>query len=155
MKYAFKVIAAIVAGSAMLASTAGAYEVPSDNSRAKYFYVFGPEGDPLMGAEGEHTLELYVDVPESASDEVWINIFDPDTSGKRDWRKDPGTNEWDTETEFTVFGKDKLDSKTFTTEGDESYHRFGPYSKEKGEKVDGAYRFKLVAKGTKGDDEHG
>ena len=28
-----------------------AYTIPEYDSKAKYFYVFGPQGDPDMGAE--------------------------------------------------------------------------------------------------------
>jgi PKD repeat protein len=150
-----RILATLAAVSFLLTGSGAswAYEVPRDNSNVNYFYVFGPQGDPLMGAEGD-TFELYVDVPASSSDDLVIQVYDPDTSGKKDWRKDPGTNEWDTTTEFSIVGASTLDTKTFTTEYDQAYYQFGPYKKEQGEKVGSNYRFKLVARTTSGDDEN-
>ncbi|MBF0253659.1 MAG: PKD domain-containing protein [Candidatus Omnitrophica bacterium] len=142
----------LVAFAAVVGS-ASAYEVPRQNSQAHHLYVFGPEGDPLMGKE-DSLQELFVDVPASTSHNVTLRVFDPDTSGTTDWRTDVETNPWNTTTEFTVFGKTKLDSKSFTTEYDGQYYTFGPYSKDQGEKVGDFYRFRLVAKGTAGDDQN-
>ena len=87
-----------------------AYELPPGHSNIDYFYVFGTDGDPLMGAE-DHVLELFIEVPAQESRPVVISVFDPDTSGKKDWRTDPILNEWNTATEFTVYGSKKLDSQ--------------------------------------------
>lgn len=138
------------------AAPAFAYDVPGPESGIKYFYVFGSDGDPLMGREEKDTLELYIDVPQEEGSDVVIDVYDPDTSGKRDWTKDFSTNEWNTSTEFTVYsGTTALDSQTFGKDDhDGEFYRFGPYSKEKGEKVGRFYRFKLVAKGKSGDDQN-
>ncbi len=150
-----RILATLAAVSFLLTGSGAswAYEVPRENSNVNYFYVFGPQGDPLMGAEGD-TFELYVDVPASSSEDLIIQVYDPDTSGKKDWRKDPAVNQWDTTTEFSVVGSTTIDSKSFTTEYDQAYFQFGPYKKEQGQKVGSNYRFKLVAKTTAGDDEN-
>lgn len=150
-----RILASIAAACFLLTGSGAswAYEIPRENSNVNYFYVFGPQGDPLMGAEGD-TFELYVDVPANSTEDLILQVFDPDTSGKKDWRLDPTTNQWDTTTEFSVVGSTKLDSKTFTTEYDQAYYQFGPYKKEQGEKVGSNYRFKLVAHTTSGDDEN-
>lgn len=151
-----KRILATLAAACFLFQGAGAswaYEVPRENSNVNYFYVFGPQGDPLMGAEGD-TFELYVDVPANSTEDLTIQVYDPDTSGKKDWRNNPAANDWDTTTEFSVVGASTLDSKSFTTEYDQAYYQFGPYKKDQGEKVGSNYRFKLVAHTTAGDDEN-
>lgn len=150
-----RIIATLAAVSFLLAGSGAswAYEVPRDNSNVNYFYVFGPQGDKFMGAEGD-TFELYIDVPAASSEDLVIQVYDPDTSGKKDWRSNPSVNEWDTTTEFSVTGSSVLDSKSFTTEYDQAYYQFGPYKKEQGEKVGSNYRFKLTARTTSGDDEN-
>ncbi len=150
-----RILATLVAASFLIMGSGAswAYEVPRENSNVNYFYVFGPQGDKFMGAEGD-TFELYVDVPASSSEDLTIQVYDPDTSGKKDWRINPAVNQWDTTTEFSVTGSSVLDSKSFTTEYDQAYYQFGPYKKEQGEKVGSNYRFKLTAKTTSGDDEN-
>ena len=69
-----KRILATLAAVCFLSQATGAawaYEVPRENSNVNYFYVFGPQGDPLMGAEGD-TFELYVDVPAGSNDDLTI-----------------------------------------------------------------------------------
>ena len=111
-----------------------AYQVPYDNSNVKYFYVFGKDGDPLMGAE-DSELELFVDVPAAEAGDVTISVWDPDVGDKIDWRKPE--NDWDTTCEFAVYGASLLDKKEFgdDPEYDKQYYQFGPYPKTKGEKV--------------------
>lgn len=150
-----RILATLVAASFLIMGSGAswAYEVPRENSNVNYFYVFGPQGDKFMGAEGD-TFELFVDVPASSSEDLTIQVYDPDTSGKKDWRANPAVNQWDTTTEFSVTGSSVLDSKSFTTEYDQAYYQFGPYKKEQGEKVGSMHRFKLTAKTTSGDDEN-
>jgi len=145
----------------VLVFTAGrtlcAYTVPEDDSRAKYFYVFGPEGDPDMGAE-EGTMVLYIDVPANAGGDVVLGIYDPDTGGALDSTESLRESKWDTSTEFAVYGKNDelLGKEQFgeSREYDRKHYYFGPYVKDKGEKIGDNYRFKLVAKIISGDDEN-
>ena len=152
-----KIIYGILTLALLFSTKTGlAYQVPEDDSGAKYFYVFGPKGNPELGAEVSHQ-ELYVDVPKSANGDVRIAIFDADTGGDRDLK--PGVdNQWDTITEFSVYGRDdaQLGMQSFgmSKEYDAGYFEFGPYSKEQGVDVGDAYRFKIVAQAVSGDDEN-
>jgi len=106
----------------------------------------------LYGAE-DNELTLFIDLPMDETSDLIINVYDPDISGSKDWRTD-STNEWDTITEFSVYGDSLLDKKEFGADSqyNRRYFKFGPYSKSKGKKVGNNYRFKVVVKGIKGDD---
>lgn len=137
-------------------TSAFAYNIiPPGDSGIKYFYVFGPKGDTDLGAEADHELTFYIDVPEYETKDIVISVFDPDTGGNRDFRarfQDP----WDTVTEFSVYGEGNkiLDSQKFGSEKDydKKYFQFGPYSKTQGQKIGNSYRFRLDAKAISGDD---
>jgi len=127
------------------------YNVPQDSSRVRYFYVFGPDGDPKSGAE-DNMLTVYFDLPENEPGDLMIAVYDPTTGGKKDWRK-TSANPWDTKTEFSLFGKDLLAKEEFGEEGyDRRYYQFGPFAGEKGKKTGNVYRFRLEVKGISGDD---
>ena len=133
------------------ASASYAKDIPMHQSRVKYFYVFGPDGDPLLGAD-DNELTIYIDVPSQETADLIIDLYDPDTGGSHDWRTDP-SNPWDTVTEFSVYGKALLEKKEFGEgEYNRRYYRFGPYSKEQGEPRTGVYRFRVTAKALSGDD---
>lgn len=137
----------------LLAATSNvwAYQIPEDFTRVKYFFVFGPEGNPLYGKE-DSSQTVYIDVPQDSMSQVMISVYDPDVGDFKDWKSSP-TNKWDTKTEFSVSGSKLLDKKTFGQgEYDRDYYQFGPYDKTAGEKVGEFYRFKLEAKGLEGDD---
>jgi PKD repeat protein len=139
--------------SFFLCGTVLAYQVPYDYSDVKYFYVFGPEGDKLMGAEDSEQV-LIIDVPAAEPGKVTIGVYDPDTGGKEDWRIP--FNEWNTTCEFAVYGNKMLDKQVFGQDDtyDQQIYTFGPYDKTQGEKIGALYRFKLVVKGLKGDDQN-
>jgi hypothetical protein len=130
-----------------------AYNVPQDNSRAKYFYVFGPAGDPDLGAGEAHSMDLFVDVPETNTGEVMIAVYDPDTGGFRDM-KAIGKDKWDTVCEYTVYGIDDkvLGSQKIGEDAnfDRNYLQFGPYPLTNGKKVGNVYRFKLTVNALEG-----
>ena len=145
-----------VAALLFMANCALAYIIPENNSQAKYFYLFGPKGNPDLGAEGTEQI-LYIDVPQDSPDSVVIAIYDPDTGGHRDLK--PGVDKaWSTVTEFSVYGQDDelLASKKFgeAKDYDRAYYEFGPFSKDQGESTGGYFRFKLVAKTLEGEDEN-
>jgi PKD repeat protein len=134
------------------------YDVPRDNTRAEYLYVFGPQGNTYLGAEDvDHEQVVFVDVPENAPGEVVIEVYDPDTGGFKDLKPTPESN-WDTTVEFSVYGDSAtaLASKTFgeSPEYDRRYYSFGPFKKEDGKKVGSAYQFKVVAKALEGQDQN-
>ncbi|MBN3039820.1 MAG: PKD domain-containing protein [Candidatus Omnitrophica bacterium] len=127
-----------------------AYKVPEDLSNVEFFYVFGPEGEKLMGAD-DNQFSLYIDVPEEEVNDLVISVFDPDTYGRRDWPAH-SRNGWNTVTKFSIYGESLLDEKEFSTEGDYDYFDFGPYDKNKGKNIGGFYRFRVDVQGLKGDD---
>jgi PKD repeat protein len=145
---------ALIAISMALCGAGYAYQIPYDNTNARYLYVFGKDGDPLMGKEAGNKMEIFIDVPAAEPGDVLISVFDPNTGGKNDWKKP--NNEWDTTCEFATYGKELLDKKEFSADPqyDHRYYTFGPYSKDKGEKVGDHYRFRLVATGLSGDDQN-
>ncbi len=141
-----------------LAGMASAYTVPEDYSMAKYLYVFGPEGNPYYGADDvDHNQEVYIDVPADATGDVTIGVYDPDTGGFLDQKPDVESG-WDTVIEFAVYGSGNtvLAKEKFgeSKEYDKAVYTFGPFAKEKGEKVGNAYRFKLVANALEGEDQN-
>lgn len=144
-------ITGILTALALIFSPAAGYSlnIPEQDSKVKYFYIFGPSGNPLDGKESD-TAQFFVDVPENTSEEVTIKVYDPDISGKHD--QGPGV--FDTKMEFSVEGSTRLDSETFGASGeyDGKEFAFGPYPKEKGKKVGNAYRFTLTVKAISGDD---
>jgi large repetitive protein len=127
-----------------------AEKIPENHSNVEYFYVFGPQGNPLMGAD-DSLLELFIDMPAGEGEPLSIEVFDPDTGGKRDWL-DPRGSKWDTKTKFSIYGQSLLDEKVVAREGDFQYLSFGPYSKEDGVPLPGAYRFRVVVEAVSGDD---
>ena len=147
----FKLLFVLVVSLLVMGSSVYAYRLPEDYSKVKYFYVFGPKGDSLMGAD-DNEMEIYIDIPEEEWEDLVIKVFDPDTGGKKDWKKN-ADDPWDTVTNFAVYGKKLLDQEEFA-EGDYDfdYFTFGPYYKSEGEKIAGGYRFKIKVRGIEGDD---
>lgn len=141
-----------------LAGIAGAYTVPEDYAGAKYLYVFGPNGNTYYGADDvDHNQILYIDVPSQAQGDVTIGVYDPDTGGSLDMKPSPESG-WNTIVEFAVYGSgnSELAKEQFgeSKEYDKAVYTFGPFSKEKGEKVGDVYRFKLVANALEGEDQN-
>ncbi|MDP8234364.1 MAG: PKD domain-containing protein [Candidatus Saelkia tenebricola] len=141
---------------------ASAYVIPSQDTKARAFYVFGSEGNTLAGAE-DNVMEIVIDVPSSELSNVIIEVYDPDTGNFFDWREPiyevnfkPSLNEWNTTCEFEFYGRELLDSVrlNFSRELDRKWYRFGPYDKTQGKEVDGYYRFRLVATGISGNDQN-
>ena len=86
--------------SLLVVNSAVANNIPEDRSKAKYFYVFGAEGDPLLGAE-DNEFTLFIDVPKREISDLTIEVYDPDTGSHKDFRTD-STNLWDTLTGFSI-----------------------------------------------------
>ncbi len=134
----------------LVPASAFSYEIPKQDAKTKYFYIFGPGGSPLDGKESDE-FHLFVDVPASETGKVTIKVMDPDTVGELD----AGTAPYDTDTEFTVKGSQVLDQKTFgqsTAELQAGGYTFGPYEPSQGEKRGEWYRFSFTAKTLRGDD---
>ena len=147
-KYTYLYVVVLIA---LMASTLNAFTVPQEDSKIEYFYVTGPGGDPMRGAE-DHVQVLYIDVPGDITDPLEISVYDPDTGGKID-AKPSHRNKWDTTTEIAIYGSKLLDQKQFGNEGyDKEYYVFGPYDKTDGEPVGNYFRFAIEVKATEGDD---
>ena len=133
-----------------------AYEVPKENSKAEFFYLFGPEGDPLRGKD-DTEMSLFVDVPKASTEAVTISVYDADTSGKVDAIGGFGKAVADTETVFSVEGKETLSSQIFgagSSEGDGKWVTLGSFKPEQGREAGDMLRFRVVVKTTKGDDQN-
>lgn len=133
--------------------TASAYEIPLENSNVEFLYVFGTEGSKTAGAE-DHKQVLFFDVPASESRPLTINLYDPDTYGNPDARRNW---KWNTATKIAVYGSKMLDSASTGPDDaayNENYLSFGPYSKEQGQKVGDFYRFYIEIHGEEGDDQN-
>lgn len=133
--------------SGMIFDPLFAYELPKNKSQ--YFCIFGLRGSRFDGTDRENPDQaIYFYVPENQTSELIIDIFDPDTGGKLD-QKDPGRESWETIFQFAVYGKEGtlLAKKRFgeSLDYDRAYYRFGPFTKEMGKKINGFYRFELVA----------
>lgn len=143
-------ILTLVVTLALLPVSGFALEIPRQEAKTKFFYVFGPSGNPLDGKESNE-FHLYVDVPEAVQGDVWLKVNDPQTGNG--W--DAGISPYDTKTEFSVTGSSLLDKKVFgedTASLTKGSYQFGPYTKDQGEKVGNKYRFTLAAKTLSGDD---
>ncbi len=133
-----------------------AYEVPKESSDAEYFYLFGPEGDPLRGKD-DSEMSLFVDVPKASTEAVTISVYDPETSGKVDAIGGFGKPVADTETIFSVEGSESLASQTFgagSTDKDGQWVSLGSFKPEQGREVGDFRRFRVLVKTTKGDDQN-
>jgi large repetitive protein len=150
MKIKFVVASVAVVLFCFLSVASFANKIPQDFSNVEYFYVFGPDGNPRMGAQ-DGKFELFIDVDSVSAEDIKISVFDPDTSGKKDWLY-PKNGNFNTVTKFSVYGQELLDEKTVTREWDYKYLTFGPYSKTSGMQVEGNYRFRVVVETLEGDD---
>ncbi|PIQ81870.1 MAG: hypothetical protein COV76_06335 [Candidatus Omnitrophica bacterium CG11_big_fil_rev_8_21_14_0_20_64_10] len=154
MRFLKTLFCALASAALLTMGTADAKTVPPEDTQAPYFYVFGPEGDPLLGAQ-DHMLELFVDVPQSESRMVRIEVYDPDTGGMRDFRTD-SANRWNTVTAFSLYGAGGklIQEARFGADRkwDRSFYAFEAQAPSAGEKVGSVYRFRLEVKTLQGDD---
>ena len=137
----------------MGAGNAFAYTVPEDDSNVEFFYVTGPSGDPLGGAE-DHTQVLHIDIPEDEQGEVSIGIFDPDTGGDIDLKPNSSSH-WDTKTVITISGSDgKIAKKKFDDDDkyNNEFYYFKSFPKTDGEKIGTFYRFTIEITAVSGED---
>ncbi|MDD5613995.1 MAG: hypothetical protein PHQ54_02855, partial [Candidatus Omnitrophica bacterium] len=162
MKKTLFLLVAVLFISFLKSAKVQAYVIPQQDTNARAFYVFGPDGNPLVGAE-DSTMEIFIDVPADERSSLTIEVYDPDTGNFFDWREPlyevdfkPVLNEWNTTCVFELHGETLLDSTEFalSPEWDRRWYLFGPYDKSEGEKVGDYYRFRLVATGISGDDQN-
>jgi hypothetical protein len=146
--------------------------VPAVDENINALVTFGKEGDTAWG-DDDFIQIIFFSIPETFQDPVFIRVFDPDAGGNFDEQK----GEWNTRTNFAVFGGDgacsnvdaqridrdgnyrsgtMLASRTFGNDArwDGQWHTFGPFNPTEGELLPeyGGYVFKLVVEGISGDD---
>lgn len=144
--------------------------VPSQDQNIHFLVTFGAYADPADGDDDGQQV-IYFKVPQHFKDPVYLNIYDPDCGGAFD----ESHGQFNTSTLFSIYGGKGaftsfsnispdpenhsnegilLDKKTFgiSQEYDQKWFSFGPFSPQQGELVDGGYVFKIVAKGTRGND---
>jgi len=156
--FTFVIVVAMGAGKSF------AYTVPENDSNVEFFYVCGPKGDPLTGAE-DHKQVLHIDIPEDEEGSIKISVFDPDTGGDLYDHENPekggdldgrvnGQNPWDTETEITLTGKKGVKYSKRFGEGEynRKFYNFKTLSKTDGVKTGSYYRFTLNITAVTGDD---
>ncbi len=146
--------------------------VPAIDENINALVTFGKEGDTAWG-DDDFTQIIFFSIPETFQDPVFLRVFDPDAGGDFDEQK----GEWNTRTNFAVFGGDgacsivdaqritrdgnfrsgtMLASRTFSNDArwDGQWFTFGPFNPSEGELLPeyGGYVFKLVVEGISGDD---
>ena len=151
---------------------AQAQAVPAVDGNIPYLVTFGGNSVTSWG-DDDFSQSFFFVVPKTCQLPIYIRVFDPDISGNIDELK----GEYNTRTDFAVYGGngcisskeakghipegnersgDLLASKTFGNEEDydSRWYTFGPFEPSSGELVPeyGGYIFKVIAKGTVGDD---
>jgi len=131
--------------------------------------TFGPDA-PSVEGDPDHLQVLYLQVPESATSELYLRIFDADTFGDHDQVSPTG----ETQVRFSLFGGEgaytaptartpspvaadlvagvRLATQTVGASADlnDTWHTMASFAPSQGELVDGYYTFKLVVEGVAG-----
>lgn len=162
----------ILLATVLAFASASAQLYPNDND-LQDLVTTGPMADGTWGDQ-DHTQVIYFLIPKTETERFYLRIFDPGTEGKLD----EANQEFDSETQFALFGKNCLvpgeldgdssiseDAKTtgslvhdrlFGTEPeyDSLWVNFNEQGFEPalGQEIDGYWLFKMVVQGTKGDD---
>jgi hypothetical protein len=149
-----------------------AQQIPAPEENISYLVTFGRSGSQSWGDDDFSQTWFFV-VPKFQSKPVYIRIFDPETGGNLDEKKEA----FNSKTQFSVYGgktcftsKDVrenqpkgnyksgnlLYTKTFGSNEiyDGEWYTFGPFNPKEGEFVNeyGGYIFKIIAEGIEGDD---
>ncbi len=149
-----------------------AQAVPSPIENITHLVTFGAQAQASWG-DDDHCQVMFFLVPKTTVVPVYIRVFDPECGGVLDEKR----GEWDTRTEFTVYGgtgaHSAVDARATTPQGDfragnllmqETYDAdadtdnqwvtFGPFDPQQGELVPefGGFVFKMVVQGQRGDD---
>lgn len=149
-----------------------AQQIPAPEENIPYLVTFGRNGSHSWGDDDFSQTWFFV-VPKFQTKPVYIRIFDPETGGEFDEKKET----FDSNTQFSVYGgkacftaKDVRENQpkgnyksgnllyTKTFGNNEIYngewYTFGPFNPKEGEFVNeyGGYIFKIIAEGIEGDD---
>lgn len=152
----------------MLSLLSGGYIYSQENV---LLVTYGPTA-PTREGDDDFKQVIFVRVPQSITDSLYLRIFDADNGGLIDSPFD----KFDTETRFALFGGTGAYSKsslsrqnadsadlyagTIIADGrfgvdpflDNKWFNFAYFSPQQGELVDGHYYFKLVVEGITGND---
>jgi hypothetical protein len=145
---------------------------PAEDENIPYLVTFGGDSETSWGDDDFCQIFFFL-VPESHTSPFYRRVFDFDTGGEFD----EGKGDFNTTLRFSVYGGNGtwdsddarnidpvgnyesgnlLGSKSFNQSGryDEEWYTFGPFNQKEGEFVEkfGGYVFKVIAKGTSGDD---
>lgn len=131
--------------------------------------TFGPDA-PSVEGDPDHVQVLYLQVPEATTGDLFLRIFDADTSGDYDQVSPNG----ETEVRFTLYGGDgaysaptantptpvaadleagvRLATQTFGASSalNDTWHTMASVAPSQGELADGYFTFKLVVQGVSG-----
>jgi hypothetical protein len=167
-KHFLKILGAILS----FTFTTHAQSVPPVHENIPTLVTFGKDAKTSFG-DDDFCQVFFLVVPQDYSGDVFLRIFDPETSGEYDEL----VGKFDTKTKFEVYGgkgaitnpdaikenpggKYKsgvlLGEATFDnkTTYDGKWYTMGPFNPKEGElaKEYGGYVFKIIAEGLKGDD---
>jgi hypothetical protein len=149
-----------------------AQQVPASEENIPYLVTFGKKGLQSWGDDDFSQTWFFV-VPKFQTKPIYVRIFDPETGGNLDEKKDV----FNSKTQFSIYGGKScfttndvrenqpkgnyksgnlLYTKTFGNNEiyDGEWYTFGPFNPKEGEFVNeyGGYIFKIIAEGIEGDD---
>lgn len=147
-------------------------QIPSKVENIAYLVTFGKDAQTSHGDDDFYQV-FFFQIPETSTTPVYIRIFDPETSGDLDEKKD----EYNTETVYSVYGGKKcstdpllkrsnaiddcrsgilIQSESYgnSTEHSGKWVTLGPFNPKEGEynKFFKTYIFKCLVEGKTGDD---
>lgn len=156
----------------LLSNNFFAQQIPAQEENIPYLVTFGRDGAKSWG-DDDFSQTFFFVIPRFQVQPIYIRVFDPETSGTNDEKKD----EYNTKTKFSIYGGktcftaidarsnepigsyksgNLLASKNFGTESiyDNEWFTFGPFNPSEGEFVEeyGGTIFKIIAEGVLGDD---
>lgn len=136
-----------------------------------HLVTYGPAA-PTFEGDDDFQQVVFLQIPESITDSLYLRIFDADCGGDVDLK----FSEWDTQTRFALYGgsgafspstlqspfpkPEDLAAGVLIKENafsenallNNEWHNFARFLPNSGEKIDGAYFFKLVIRGVQGND---
>lgn len=145
---------------------------PAEDENIQYLVTFGSDSDPSWG-DDDFCQIFFFRIPQIYNQAFYIRVFDPDTGGDIDEMK----GSFNTTIRYSIYGGpgawteddaknedpvgnyesgNMLASRSFGESGryDKEWYTFGPFNPKEGEFIEklGGYVFKIIAKGTSGDD---
>jgi PKD repeat protein len=155
----------LLSGSLLTASGVGAQE-------NIHLVTYGPAA-PTQEGDDDFQQIVFIQIPEAITDSLYLRIFDLDCAGDLDLRFGDA---WDTETRFALYGgvgafsaptaqspfprPDDLTAGALIAEDlagenplrNNEWYNLARFLPSRGEKINGAYFFKLVIRGMNGND---